>query len=181
MPINLTGLSETDYFLPDDGVLAKSDFLKVLRIPAETWLYVFAFNMPDLYAEILDIDVAGIPVHMLVDHTQSTTPGEHLGLLKFAANLKVSDVTITTAGIGSNTTGAISHSKAIVSRALDGGEMYCFEGSVNMSDTAWSQAQTFRMFRSDLWGSTLVAHFNEHKQWALAKHPEWQIAVGGRG
>jgi phosphatidylserine/phosphatidylglycerophosphate/cardiolipin synthase-like enzyme len=172
----LTPKSVYSYSLPDDGDEAKIDFLNLLHNPGETWIRAFGFNMPELYAEIEAADSEGIAVHILIDHTQSCGPGEKTVLAALAAKLKHGDITITTAGETSHVPGAINHNKQLIVAPHEGQDGYIvWSGSVNFSDTGFTQGNDAFVFDCDELATSDIERFNEHRDWAHSVHSAWQI------
>ena len=175
--INLVGLNECDYFLPEDGDVAKAKFLELIGMPTETWISAYGFNMKSVFDIITANDAKGVPYHLVLDYLQSEGPSAKPLIKAFNEAKKVSDVTLTTAGVNSQRTSQIWHWKGFVKAADDGGEPYCWEGSTNFSDTAWFQGNSCRVFRSQVWADQFRAQQAAHKAWALANHPAYQETI----
>jgi len=167
-------VTETCFFLPDDGDSAKSQFLQLLHSPGETWISAYGFTLPELAAEIKAADANGVLIHLLLDHTQACGPAEKAIVQDLAATLLHGDITITTAGENSHATTQIHHWKAMVVDALDGGEPYCWRGSVNFSPSGFNQGNEASCFRSAIWGGKFIAVFDEHRNWAREHEPQYQ-------
>lgn len=175
MPLTITNLTETDYQLPEDAAAFTEALLALLASPGETFIRAFDFAWPALFDEIKKADAQGIAVHALIDRREAAKPGEKKLLAELAAGLVHSDITLSAAGPGSPQPWAIEHDKALVVAAGDGGPWWCADGSTNLDPAALCEANTARIFRSDLYAQAFVAKFAVHRDWARSKHPEWQI------
>jgi hypothetical protein len=163
----------TWYELPKDGELWKQKLLEMLHSPGETWIKAFTFSMPELFDEIRKASANGITGHCLLDHTQSTTPGERKVLAQLAEDCKHNwEFIITVAGEDSPHSGYIEHDKAIV---VAGDEFECMTGSANLTTNGVDQGNICAYFKSNDWASNFIKEFVEHKNWTLEKHPEWQF------
>ena len=170
--INIT---ETDYFMPEDGPAARETFLELLANPSEVWMSAYSFTLQPMFQELLKADQRGVKIHLLLDHSQETGRAEASKVKNLAANLKHGDVTITTAGINSRVPAQIWHWKGFVVQQTDSGDYNCWEGSTNFSQSAWLQGNSARTFSSAVWAQKFVQQFELHKQWALANEPQYQI------
>jgi hypothetical protein len=168
-------VTETDYFLPEDGTVAEGKFLELLQKFTEAWICAFGFTLQPMFQELKAADKAGAKIHVLLDHSQEAGKAEKPQVQDLVTNLKNGDVTITTAGVNSAKQDQIWHWKGMVVTAADGGEAYCWEGSTNFTNSAWFQGNSARMFRSSLWAQTFIKQFGIHKAWALANEPQFQI------
>jgi hypothetical protein len=180
-PFNETTFEETvtveRNFLPEAGPSAHARFLDMLHNPGETWIFAFTLNDPDLLDEIDKADANGVVGHLLIDHTQFTTPGEHQLLLTHLARWKHWDVTITTAGIGSSQKSQIWHYKVAVVDDVEGGEPLCMEGSCNLSGakTGWAEGNLVSFFRSAKFAGAVVAEYLKHRDWARENEARYQV------
>jgi hypothetical protein len=172
--ITLT-VTETDYFLPEDGKVAEQKFLELLKSLSEVWICAFGFTLQPMFDELKKADAAGAKLHILLDHSQAMGKAELPRLKDLVSNLKHSDVTITTAGVNSDKKDQIWHWKGMVVKPTDGKEYYCWEGSTNFTQSAWFQGNSARVFRSNLWAQTFIKQFEAHRAWALANEPQYQI------
>ncbi len=168
-------ITETDYFLPEDGSTAQAKFLELLRNFTEVWICAFGFTLQPMFDELKAADKAGAKIHVLLDHSQAQGTAEKPKVQDLVANLKHGDVTITTAGVNSAQPDQIWHWKGMVVTPKDGGETYCWEGSTNFTQSAWFQGNSARFFRSNLWAQTFIKQFQAHRAWALAHEPQFQI------
>jgi hypothetical protein len=170
-------VTETDYFLPEDGPAAEAAFLELLAKPGEAWVSAFGFTLQPLFDEILAADAKGVPIHLLLDHSQAMGHAEAPKVKALAEGLHHGDLTVTTAGINSGAPRQIYHWKGMVVAAADGGEPFCWEGSVNFSGSGWMQGNSARLFRSEAWAAVFVANFTAHRDWA--RRFEAQFQLGG--
>ena len=175
--ITLTGLTEDNYFLPEDGDIARARFLEMIGKPGELYMSGYGCNMADLFAEFEAQDTAGVKQHLLLDYVQSQADNAK-ELLKHLNHMqKNTDITLTTAGLNSKRTSQIWHWKAFVKFADDGGEPWCWEGSVNFSDSGWLQGNSCRVFRSQAWADAFIAQFQAHRKWAEDNKPDYQATI----
>lgn len=178
MSLVLPDVALTVYTLPMDGTEAQARFLELLHAPGETWIADYGFNLPALAAELEQADAAGVPVHLLLDHTESTTPTERRILAAMVPLLRHGDVTISTAGPDSRSPSQIMHSKVLCTRDPAGGEDWCWLGSVNFTVPGWLESNTATLFRSDAWSrGVFVPWFERTRAWARAHVP--QLAAKG--
>lgn len=172
--INIT-VSETDFFLPEDGSAAEKDFLDLLNKLSEVWISAFGFTLQPMFDELKKADASGAKIHLLLDHSQAVGQAEAPKVKDLAANLKHGDLTITTAGIHSGAPDQIWHWKGMVVQPTDGKAKHCWEGSTNFSLSGWLQGNSARIFRSDAWATVFIHQFNEHKAWARKNEPQYQV------
>src|SRR5260370_1329535 len=168
-------VDEVDYFLPEDGKEAETQFLDLLNNPGETWICAFGFTLQPMFDAIKKADVAGVKIHILLDHTQEVGHAEAPKVKDLVTSLKNGDVTVTTAGINNGKKSQIWHGKGIVVQAVDGGNNHCWEGSTNFSESAWFQGNSARIFRNDIWADTFIKQFELHRQWAQENEPQYQL------
>ena len=107
-------ITETDYFMPEDGAVAQKQFLELLANPGEVWMSAYSFTLQPMFAELLKADARGVKIHLLLDHSQEAGRAEASQVKNLATNLKHGDVTITTAGINSRAPADIWHWKGFV-------------------------------------------------------------------
>jgi len=168
-------ITETDYFMPEDGAVAQKRFLELLANPGEVWMSAYSFTLQPMFDELLKADVRGVKIHLLLDHSQEAGRAEASRVKNLAANLKHGDVTITTAGINSQAPSQIWHWKGFVVRQTGSHQYACWEGSTNFSQSGWLQGNSARTFASDVWAQKFIQQFEAHKQWALTNEPQYQI------
>ena len=172
--INIT-VSETDFFLPEDGAAAETQFLDLLNKLTEVWISAFGFTLQPMFDALKKADAAGGKIHVLLDHSQSVGQAEAAKVKDLAAHLKHGEVTITTAGIHSGAPDQIWHWKGLVVEPTDGNPRHCWEGSTNFTLSGWLQGNSARVFRSDPWASVFVQQFEEHRAWARQNEPQYQL------
>jgi hypothetical protein len=168
-------VTETDYFLPEDGKVTEKAFLDLLNKFSEVWICAFGFTLQPMFDALKNADAQGAKLHILLDHSQETGRAEAPKVKDLVANLKHGDVTITTAGVNSGAPSQIWHWKGMVVTATDGKEQHCWEGSTNFSQSAWFQGNSARVFRSNLWAQTFIKQFEAHRAWARANEPKYQV------
>jgi len=162
----------TCYLLPQDGPTAYAEFLKNLTDPGETWIIAYAFTLPDMIHDLLTAHQKGVPLHLYLDYSQyesGKTTEDPLVQQLVKAGV---EVTIGTSPAG---TEYICHTKGIVSDAAKGGALWCWEGSVNFSLSAWHQVNTAMTFSSQEWRDQFVAQFEALVNFAWAYEPKFQI------
>jgi hypothetical protein len=162
----------TCYLLPEDGPTAYAEFLKNLTDPGETWIIAYAFTLPDMIHDLLTAHQKGVPLHLYLDYSQyksgKTTEDP---MVEQLVNAGV-EVTLGTSPAG---TQYICHTKGIVSDAAKGGQLWCWEGSVNFSQSAWHQVNTAMTFSSQPWRDQFVAQFEALRNFAWANEKEYQL------
>jgi hypothetical protein len=168
-------ITETDYFLPEDGDDAKEKFLELLHNFTEVWISAYGFTLQDMFDELKAAGSAGAKIHVLLDHSEEAGKAEKAKVQDLVSNLKHGDVTVTTAGVNSPQKDQIWHWKGMVVTAKDGKETYCWEGSTNFTTSAWFQGNSARVFRSSQWAQKFTEQFEAHKAWALANEPQYQV------
>jgi hypothetical protein len=120
--------------------------------------------------EILAAHASGVPIHIYLDHTQSTGPSEKGQVAKLiAAGI---DVTIGTSPAGS---AFICHTKGLT--VLDGSPdgPFCWEGSVNFSKSGFQQVNTVQVFRSKEWSEHFTGQFALLKSFAWSHEVAFQL------
>lgn len=178
MPLSLSNVTPKIYLLPPDGTIARQDFLGLLKDPGETWGAAYALTDSLLVSAVKRADRMGVPNHWLLDARQAAGAKEHVTLVGF--KLTNGDVTLSTAGPTSTKPQTIMHHKVVVSRATDGGEDWCWIGSVNFSDTGWYQANAAVLFRSNEWArNVFIPWFETTRDWAK-KHIPQQPDIAAR-
>jgi len=161
----------TCYLLPQDGPIAKQDFLMHLMDPGETWIIAYAFTLSDMIQDLLNAHAKGLPLHLYLDYSQSTGKTEQ-PLVKQLVAAGI-EVTIGTSPAGSE---FICHTKGIVSDpAANGGSLWCWEGSTNFSLSAWQQVNTAMVFSSQKWRDEFVAQFEALRQFAWTHERNLQL------
>jgi hypothetical protein len=174
--IRLRGLSEIDFFLPEDGTAAASALLALLASPQEVWISAYAFSYRPLLSALQALDGAAVPIHLLIDQSESASATEKPLLRALIAAVRHTDLTITTAGAPSPEPDEIWHWKGMVTRDAKAAAGYnCWEGSTNFSESAWLQGNSCRMFSSRPWAAAFVEQFVAHRAWARAHMPNSQL------
>jgi len=169
-PAAVENPTSAEFFLPDDTAAAQKAFLATvngLGKGDEVYLCAYSFTWLPLVDALVKGQAAGAKVHLLLDRSESLTPTEKRAL----GELGTIEVTLTTAGATSKSTGAIFHSKAFVIQHADG-SVACWEGSMNFTASGWNEGNTARLFADKIWAARFVSYFAEHKAWALAHPPK---------
>jgi hypothetical protein len=172
MPLTIATDALTIYTLPADGDIARRDFLSLLHNPGEVFLADFGFTDAGLVAEIEQADAALVPGHAILDRVQSTGHTERVVLANMLPLLRHWDVTISTAGPDSRSPSQLMHNKVMIVRATDGGEAWCWLGSINFSSGGWLEANTAVRFRSDAYAAVFIAWFERTREWARVHIPQ---------
>lgn len=175
--ININIANENNYFLPEDGPIAKQDFLSIFDGAIEIYLADYGFNMPEAKDKLIALDKVGCRNHLLLDMIQCSGSHQRAMVQEMINEFTNGEVTITTAGAPSPTLGAIWHWKTVVAIYADKQPMI-FSGSVNFTTSGWVQGNSARMFSSKEWVDAFVAIFKSHRQWALDHRPQYQLAKG---
>ena len=102
-------VTETDYFLPEDGQAAKQAFLALLDQLTEVWICAYGFTLQPMFDELKQADANGATLHILLDHSEAETRAEAVKVQDLVSSLKRGDVTITTAGANSQRPAYIWH------------------------------------------------------------------------
>jgi hypothetical protein len=168
-------ITETDYFLPEDGTAAKAKFLELLNKLTEVWISAFGFTLQPMFDDLEKANAAGAKIHVLLDHSQEVGRAEAPKVKDLVAHLKHGDVTITTAGIHSGAPSQIWHWKGMVVKDPNGKTMHCWEGSTNFSENGWLQGNSARVFSSVDWAKAFVNQFEAHRAWARQNLPQYQV------
>ncbi|WP_215543582.1 phospholipase D-like domain-containing protein [Amycolatopsis sp. CA-230715] len=167
MPFTING-STTCYLLPADERPARKRFLELVSAPGETWIIAYSFTVPDAADALIAAHKRGVPLHLYLDHSQSSGTAEK----PLLHQLVDAGVEIT---IGTSTSGSryICHTKGI---AVDGrtGPL-CWEGSVNFSTSGWLQVNTAMDFSSPDWRDHFVAQFATLRKFAWANERDLQL------
>jgi hypothetical protein len=161
----------TCYLMPDDHAEAEQRYLELLHAPGETWLIAYSFTLTDAVDEIIAAHRAGVPLHLYLDHSQSTGKAEQ----PVVASMVQAGVEVT---IGTSTSGTayICHTKGLVTDAAGGPQ--CWEGSVNFSRSGWLQVNTAMNFADSRWRDRFVAQFNTLRHFAWTQERDLQVMPG---
>jgi hypothetical protein len=157
------------FLLPGDGDEALAEFLTALNSPFPTYIIAYNFSLAAMIDEILKAHANGVPIHIYLDHTQSTGPSERDGVQKLIASGL--DVTIGTSPKGS---AFICHTKGLI--VLDNPlAPYCLEGSTNFSKSGFNQVNTMNSFRSLEWANNFRQQFALLKSFAWVNEKDYQL------
>jgi hypothetical protein len=161
------------YTLPADGDVGHDDFMRLLLHPGQVWVADYSYAQDDLDESILRADGTGIPIHMLLNAVQASTPATRDRITKLRDGMKHGDLTLSTAGPLSPKPHYIMHDKVMVTEDPDGGEDWCWLGAVNFTTRGWKQANTAVLFRSSQWSrSIFIPWFEQTREWALRNIPQ---------
>lgn len=179
MPFQITSTIEC-FLLPGDGPAAETALLKHLEDNGEMYITAYAFTLVPMIDQLLANFKRGDPLHLYLDYSQESGVAEKPEVQRLVdAGM---EVTIGTSPEGSK---YICHTKGIV--CLDKSP-WCWEGSVNFSESAWHQVNTAMMFSSSAWAQAFVDQFKGLRQFAwtsersfqLMKKPPAGVAAGGK-
>lgn len=171
--------NEIAYIMPDDHEQAAADCLKNFTLPniKEVWVKNYGITYQPFADALKALDVKQIPVHVLSDYVQSRSKSGWEIAVDLYHNLKHGDITLTTAGPKSQTTGAIWHHKSYTIHFTDDSEPLNWEGSVNFSPGGWNQGNSARQFNSLQWSNIYIAQFEEVRAWAQKERSDKQVAT----
>ncbi len=161
---------ETDitcYLLPEDGKIAKKEFLQHLKNQGETWITAYSFTLEPMIEELIAAYEAGISLHLYLDYRSEQNIHEKPKVQSLVdAGI---EVTIGTSPEGSR---YICHTKGVV---VDEEHPWCWEGSVNFSEGGWHQVNTAMVFYSKEWSDQFVNQFKELRRFAWEKERKIQL------
>lgn len=161
----------TTYSLPEEGKEAQNCFLSILHNEHETYMEMYGDTLKELYDELKVAYNKGVKLHIMLDHTQSCGPTEHLMVIDLITTCPNLDLTITTAGVDAEKSSQIAHRKRIMD--VSGNVVF---GSVNASrDGYFSQTNDMVNFNSVDYTTVAIVKFIERKTWAHLHHPEYQV------
>ncbi len=147
------------FLLPDDGDAARALFLHHLEDPYEMWIIAYSFTLVPMIDAIITNSQSGPPIHIYLDRSQSKGSAE-APQIKRLVDAGV-EVTIGTSPAG---TSYITHTKGIV--CDDPPQPWCWEGSVNFSQSGWMQVNTALFFHSQIWRDQFVKQFDALRDFA---------------
>jgi len=147
------------YLLPEDGDAAKKRFLDHLQDPHDMWIIAYSFTLMPMIDEIVKNSSPPGMIHIYLDRSQSRGTAEKPQVQRLIdAGV---EVTIGTSPAG---TSFITHTKGIV--CDDTPVPWCWEGSVNFSQSGWMQVNTAMVFNDKTWRENFVAQFNTLRDYA---------------
>lgn len=155
------------FLLPDDGAAALALFLQHLKDPFEMWIIAYSFTLMSMVDEIIANNTAQGPIHIYLDYSQSSGRAE-APMVQKLVDAGV-EVTIGTSPVG---TQYICHTKGIV---CDDSPPWCWEGSVNFSQSGWHQVNTALFFHSQPYRDAFVNQFNHLRYFAWTQERDKQI------
>ena len=173
MPFQISG-TITCYLLPEDGAAAEAALLQHLEDDGEMYITAYAFTLGPMIDRILADFQAGDPLHIYLDASQSRGAAERVQVQRLVdAGV---EVTIGTSPEGSR---YICHTKGIVCIHDEGPDepdtAFCWEGSVNFSESGWHQVNTAMVFGSSGWSTEFVKHFKGLRQFAWTNERPLQL------
>ncbi|TLZ58342.1 MAG: hypothetical protein E6K17_01140 [Methanobacteriota archaeon] len=166
MPFKITTEIQC-YLLPGDGTAAKAQFLQHLGDSGEMYITAYGFTLQPMIDQFIANHATGDLLHIYLDHSQSAGAAEKPQVQRLVdAGI---EVTIGTSPEGSQ---YICHTKGIV--CLDR-PPWCWEGSVNFSESGWHQVNTAMVFSSDDWARNFVDQFKQLRQFAWDYERPFQL------
>lgn len=166
MPFTIT--TEVDcYLLPQDGAAARSTFLQHLSDPHEMYIIAYAFTLDPMIEELV-ADAPDDRLHIYLDYSQSKGKAEAAQLRKLIdAGLEIT--------IGTSTAGQqfICHTKGIVCNDVP--IAWCWEGSVNFSESGWQQVNTALFFHSQAYYDAFSTQFLNLRYFAWTQERDLQL------
>ncbi len=166
MPFPITTTIEC-YLLPGDGPAAEAEFLHHLADPSEMYITAYAFTLQPLIDQLIANHEAGDLLHLYLDNSQASGSTEK-PLIQRLVDAGI-EVTLGTSPEGSQ---YICHTKGIV--CLDA-PPWCWEGSVNFSESGWHQVNTAMVFSSEAWAQNFIDQFKALRQFAWDYERSFQL------
>lgn len=166
MPFPITTTVDV-YLLPGDGEAARKTFLQHLADPHEMYIIAYAFTLEPMIQQFLS-DAPDANLHIYIDHSEEVTTTEKPLIQKLVdAGIEVT--------VGTSTAGTefICHTKGIVCNDVP--SAFCWEGSTNFSESAWSQVNTALLFNSQEYYDAFVNQFLNLRYFAWTKERAMQV------
>ncbi len=155
------------FLLPEDGSAAEKEFLHHLSDSSEMYITAYGFTLQPMVDTFIANHESGDLLHIYLDHSQSAGKAEMPQVQRLVdAGI---EVTIGTSPEGSE---YICHTKGIV--CLDD-PPWCWEGSVNFSESGWHQVNTAMVFHSDTWAKNFIDQFKHLRQFAWDYERRFQL------
>lgn len=176
--ITISTRNEDNYFLPEDGALARQRLLQTLALPSDAFISCYGFTLQEAYDAILEVDSKGFKQSLLLDYSQGMGATAKPKIKHLIQNLKNGQVVLTTAGPKSSKTSSYFHVKGMVKFDPEKNKVpFCMEGSTNISVSGFYQSNTMRFFKNKVWSETFMTHHKEIKDWALKNLPHYQPKI----
>lgn len=175
--ITITNITEDDYFMPEDGSIAKQRFLDMLSMPTKGYISCYGFTLIEAFNTIKQQDSQGIEYSLLLDYMQGSGSTEKPRIKDLYANMQHGEITLTCAGNKSKKTRQIWHWKGMVKISNDGGPPYCMEGSTNLSESGFLQGNSMRFFRNQEWADVFISQHEANKEWAIKTLPHYKPSI----
>jgi len=173
--ITISNAKEDNYFLPEDGKIAKERFLETLAIPSDSFISSFGFTLPEAFNIIAELDSKGYKQSLLLDYTQAVGVYAKPQIKELFSKVKNSSIVLTSAGPNSSKTRSFWHWKGMVKVDPDKRKSpICMDGSTNMTMSAFYQGNSMRFFKNKAWAETFIKQHLENKEWALKTLPHYQ-------
>lgn len=166
--LTIINKKEDNYFLPDDGSIAKDRLLEVLNQPGDLFISCFGFTLQEAYDAIAANDSQGFKQSLLLDYTQAVGQYAKPKIKDLLQKTKNTSIILTSAGDKSIRKSAYWHWKGLVKVNPDKRKApICMDGSTNVSISAFYQGNSMRFFNNHAWAKTFIEQHNENKDWAL--------------
>jgi len=162
------------YFLPEDAQLTHDAMIDLLKAPEPFIGMFYQFSHPEVLQAMQDADNDGIANHIIIDEVQEAG-SEKEAVVALAGKLQHGSITISTAGANSTKSSNISHDKILAKKGAEGWQATVWQGSLNISVSAFSQTNTVVEFNSDKVANEFARLWQEHHDWAWEHLPTKQI------
>lgn len=173
--ITINNTKEDNYFLPEDGKIAKERFLETLAIPSDSFISSFGFTLPEAFSIIAELDSKGYKQSLLLDYTQAVGVYAKPQIKELFSKIKNSSIVLTSAGPNSAKTRSFWHWKGMVKVDPDKRKSpICMDGSTNLTVSSFHQGNSMRFFKNKAWAETFIKQHLENKAWALKTLPHYQ-------
>lgn len=173
--ITINNTKEDNYFLPEDGKIAKERFLETLAIPSDSFISSFGFTLPEAFGIIAELDSKGYKQSLLLDYTQAVGVYAKPQIKELFSKIKNSSIVLTSAGPNSAKTRSFWHWKGMVKVDPDKRKSpICMDGSTNLTVSSFHQGNSMRFFKNKAWAETFIKQHLENKAWALKTLPHYQ-------
>ena len=166
--LTIINKKEDNYFLPEDGFVAKDRLLETLTKPGDLFISCFGFTLQEAYDAIAQNDAAGFKQSLLLDYTQAVGQYAKPKIKDLLSKTKNTSIVLTSAGDKSGRKSAYWHWKGLVKLDPDKRKApICMDGSTNVSINAFYQGNSMRFFNNHAWSKVFIEQHNENKNWAL--------------
>jgi hypothetical protein len=166
--LTITNKKEDNYFLPEDGKIARERLLQTLSLPGDLFISCFGFTLQEAYDAIAENDKQGYKQSLLLDYTQAVGQYAQPKIKDLLSKTKNTTIILTSAGDKSGRPSAYWHWKGLVKLDPDKRKApLCMDGSTNISISAFYQGNSMRFFNNIAWSKLFIEQHNENKNWAI--------------